>query len=90
MITIESIQHPTQDMQVEQVRLETREDLEELRASGWHDGQLRLLRMKSSTVGFLGTEAPLFFGGLRVEVPCVVLKGPAGDFEVHQGGVIVR
>lgn len=85
-ITIETVQHPTQDMQVEAVRVETDEDLLELRQSDWHDDRLRLLRTPSRVLGFIGTEPPLYLGGTQVQAPAVLLKGPAGDIEVHPAG----
>lgn len=79
---IESIEHPTQKgLTVEAVKVDSPEDLRELRASHWHDGALVLLTYPSSVVGYLSRETPKMFGA-RVDVGCTILKGPAGDFDV--------
>lgn len=89
MITPEVGKHPTQDVQVEMVRVRTDRDLIELRKSDWHEGALRILSFPSRVIGYLGYEPPLVFSGLRVTAPALIVKGAAGDFEVFpEGGVI--
>lgn len=79
---IETIEHPTQKgLTVEAVKIESADDLRELRASDWHDNALVLLTYPSSVVGYLSHETPKMFGA-RVDVGCTILKGPAGDFDV--------
>lgn len=84
-IAIETIEHPTQGLAVEAVRISDRTTLENLRESEWVEGQLSLLSYPSAAVGYIGGEPPRVLSGHRVLVGDVVLKGPAGDFEVLVG-----
>lgn len=80
-MNVQTMQHPTQAIQVEAVKITSREDLIELRASDWHEGQLALLTFPSGVIGFLSPDNPKFFG-TKVQVGQTILKGPGGDFEV--------
>jgi uncharacterized SAM-dependent methyltransferase len=80
-VNIQTIKHPTQDIEVEAVTITAREDLHELRASDWHEDQLRLLTYPSVTIGYLSPDNPRAFGA-EVKVGQTILKGPGGDFEV--------
>lgn len=85
-IKIESIEHPTQPgLTVESVAVADRETLTELRSDDWTDGQLSVLSYPSAAVGYIGGEPPRVLSGQRVVVGDLVLKGPAGDFEVLAG-----
>ena len=84
-IAIVTIEHPTKGMPVEAVRINDRATLESLRGSEWAEGQLSLLSYPSAAVGYIGGEPPRVLSGQRVLVGDVVLKGPAGDFEVLAG-----
>lgn len=82
-ITIETIEHPTQaGLTVEAVRIPDTETLRALRASDWTDEQLSVLTFPTRAVGYIGGEPPRALSGAVVEVGDIVLKGPAGDFEV--------
>lgn len=81
-MNVRTMQHPTQDIEVEAVTIETRDDLYELRASDWHEGQLALLTYPSLTIGFLNPDNPKLFGGRTVRVGETILKGPGGDFDM--------
>lgn len=85
-INIETIEHPTQDgLRVEAVRIRNRAVIDELRGSEWTDGQLSVLSFPSSAVGYIGGEPPRVLSGQRVVVGDLLMKGPAGDFEVLAG-----
>ncbi|GAT73591.1 alcohol dehydrogenase [Microbacterium sp. HM58-2] len=82
-ITIETIEHPTQaGLTVEAVRVPDADTLRELRGSEWTDDQMSILTFPSKVVGYIGGEPPRALSGDAVNVGDVVLKGPAGDFEV--------
>lgn len=82
-ITIETIEHPTQTgLTVEAVRVTDNDTMRELRNSDWAEGQMSVLTYPSKLVGFVGGEPPRMLSGTPVHVGDLVLKGPAGDFEV--------
>lgn len=82
-MNIQTVRHPTQDLDVEAVTIHSADDLVELRASDWHEGQLAILTYATAApVGFLSPDNPRFLGGQIVNVGDTILKGPAGDFEV--------
>lgn len=82
-IVIQTVQHPTQPIEVEAVTIHSAADLLELRESDWHDGALSLLRYPThAPIGAIGHEPPKAFNGREVHVGDTILKGPAGDFEV--------
>lgn len=82
-IAIENLEHPTQPgLTVEAVRVTDDDTMRGLRASNWVDGQMSILTYPSKLVGFIGGEPPRMLSGTPVQVGDLVLKGPAGDFEV--------
>lgn len=78
-----TVQHPTQDIEVEAVTIHTAADLHDLRATTWHDGALAVLTYPTAPpVGFVSHDNPKAFGGAQLNIGDTIVKGPGGDFEV--------
>lgn len=82
-MNIQTVQHPTQDIEVEAVTIHTADTMRELRDSDWHEGQLSILTyLTAPPVGFIGIDPPKALSGPAVFVGDTLIKGPAGDLEV--------
>ncbi|GLJ78658.1 hypothetical protein [Microbacterium imperiale] len=85
--TIERRQHPTQDIEVEAVVIDSVDTLRAVRDErNWIEGQLSILTYPTAPpVARIASDPPRYFG-TPVNVGDTVLKGPGGDFEVLNAG----